>query len=148
MVTHNVMQKTDFTVPPPRVFFFLFSHGDEKVVFLCFTETERFAFIQYGGTLISINGRGVVHVKIQNLFHLIDFIFLDTDLPEWNVRILCLVPLRADSLKSDKQISFYFIANNISLFSPIFFYAACSFLQHYVDFCSASLLSQFPYLSM
>lgn len=64
-----------------------------------------------------------------------------------NVRILCLVPLRADSLKNDKQISFYFIANNISLFSPILFLHV-SFLQHYVDFCSASLLSQFPYLSM
>lgn len=44
-----------------------------------------------------------------------------------NVRILCLVPLRADSLKSDKQISFYFIANNISLFSPIFFMHVPSF---------------------
>lgn len=28
------------------------------------------------------------------------------------------------------------------------FVCAWSFLQHYVDFCSASLLSQFPYLSM
>lgn len=35
------------------------------------------------------------------------------------------------------------------LFACVCLYVcACSFLQHYVDFCSASLLSQFPYLSM
>lgn len=46
-----------------------------------------------------------------------------------------------------RETMLYFVANIFS-FCVCVCACACSFLQHYVDFCSASLLSQFPYLSM
>lgn len=49
------------------------------------------------------------------------------------------------SIMRCRETMLYFVAN---IFSFCVCLCVCMFLQHYVDFCSASLLSQFPYLSM